>query len=132
MNILIVDDSIICRDSLKKNLSELTEISNFSEANNGQEALELIQSGSISIDLIFLDIHMPEMTGYELYEQLKLEHITTPVVMVSTETQTHEITKFLLIGAANYLIKPYTKIELKNVLDDLDLDLDLVDITQEV
>ena len=67
-NILIVDDSKFNRDILKEILGEKY---NYLEAENGNQAIQMIGE-NIGIDLMLLDINMPQMNGYEVLKIMKI------------------------------------------------------------
>src|SRR4030042_1610439 len=109
--ILIVDDE-------EKNLKLMGAILTnygyvFEIAKNGLEALE--KTKEISPDLIFLDIMMPEMDGYEVCRRLKEDPTTQhiPVVMVTALTDKESRIRGLEVGANDFLTKPVDKTELK-------------------
>ena len=79
--ILIVDDSEMNRDILAVMLGSDYEIL---EAENGLEAIEILQQGMTDIDLILLDIMMPEMDGFDVLGFMKRSHMTEviPVIMI--------------------------------------------------
>ena len=68
MNALIIDDERMARKELKRLLSAHPDIEIVGEANTGEQALELISR--LAPDVIFLDVQMPGMTGFELLERL--------------------------------------------------------------
>ena len=81
--ILIVDDSELNRDILKEILGETY---NYLEAENGNQAIQMIGE-NIGIDLMLLDINMPQMNGFEVLEIMKRSYCLeeTPVIMISSE-----------------------------------------------
>ena len=83
--ILILDDSEMNRDILAVMLGSDYEIL---EAENGLEAIEILQQGMTDIDLILLDIMMPEMDGFDVLGFMKRSHMTEviPVIMISSES----------------------------------------------
>jgi len=82
--------------------------------NNGLEALAWLQDGEIP-DLIISDINMPEMDGEELLKQLKSSGFfkDIPVIILSSIEETGEKVKFLKLGAADYIVKPFNPEELE-------------------
>ncbi len=102
--ILIVDDEFIEREMLGNMLSDLYEIV---YAENGMDALEIIRSEHITLSLVVLDIHMPELDGYSL---LKIMHADSELrripVIVLTAEEGAEV-KSLQLGAADFISKPY-------------------------
>ena len=99
--ILIVDDSEMNRDILAVMLGSDYEIL---EAENGLEAIEILQQGMTDIDLILLDIMMPEMDGFDVLGFMKRSHMTEviPVIMISSESSSSYILKFKFISLTSY------------------------------
>ena len=81
--ILIVDDAKFNRDILKEILGDTY---NYLEAENGNQAIQMIGE-NIGIDLMLLDINMPQMNGFEVLEIMKRSQCIaeTPVIMISSE-----------------------------------------------
>jgi two-component system LytT family response regulator len=99
MRALIVDDERLARAELARLLAVHPEIEIAGEARSGEEALELI--GKLVPDLIFLDIQMPGMTGFELLERLD----DVPQVIFTTAYDQYAIHAFE-VSALDYLLKP--------------------------
>jgi two-component system, LytTR family, response regulator len=99
MNALIIDDERIARQELKRLLSAHPEIEIVGEANTGEQALELI--AQLSPDVIFLDVQMPGMSGFELLEQLD----DVPQVIFTTAYDEYALKAFE-VSALDYLVKP--------------------------
>jgi two-component system LytT family response regulator len=99
INTIIVDDERLAREGLKGMLKEFPEIQIVAEASNVDEALELIDK--LKPQLLFLDINMPEKTGFDLLEEL----IETPVVIFTTAYNEFALKAFE-INALDYLLKP--------------------------
>ncbi len=108
---VIVDDEPLARERIRMLLQGEKELSIVSECGNGKEAFKVL-SGQ-SIDLIFLDIQMPEMDGISLLEKLPQEKI--PFVVFTTAYDSFAVKAFEL-NAVDYLLKPFTK---KRFLDSL-------------
>lgn len=106
--ILTVDDSMIIR-TLIKNTAETLGYQTL-EAENGRLGYEVLKENYQDVDLIVLDINMPEMSGHELLEKIKatdgMKEI--PCMMVTTEAERTSVIKCIKAGAANYVIKPFT------------------------
>ena len=99
MTALIVDDERLARLELRRLLAAHPEIEIVGEARDGAEARELI--GKLSPDLLFLDIQMPGMTGFELLESLD----DVPPVIFTTAYDEFAIKAFE-VNALDYLMKP--------------------------
>ena len=104
--LLIVDDIEDNRYTLTRRLNR-EGYSNLTTAANGREALDLLQGKPI--DLVLLDIMMPDMTGYEVLERLKadpnLRHI--PIIMISAVDEIESVIRCVELGAEDYLSKPF-------------------------
>jgi two-component system chemotaxis response regulator CheY len=107
-NVLIVDDSPAMRRFVRRVL-ELTgiELGKCLEANNGQEALDLLRIESV--DIVLTDINMPLMDGEELLRALKSDTAlrTIPVLVVSTDRSESRVKQMLALGAGGYVGKPF-------------------------
>jgi two-component system, LytTR family, response regulator len=99
---ILVDDERLAREGLKNLLKEHTEIQIIGEASNVDEALEMIDK--LKPQLIFLDIQMPEKTGFDLLEDL----IETPFIIFTTAYDEFAIKAFE-VNALDYLLKPIQK-----------------------
>lgn len=101
---LIVDDEPVARKVLREGLDSITDVEVIGEAENGEEAL--LQISVRQPDLVFLDIQMPVMDGFEL-----LNHLTggnMPVIVMVTAYDQHAIRAFES-GAVDYLLKPVSQ-----------------------
>jgi two-component system LytT family response regulator len=99
MKALIVDDERLARLELRRLLGAHPEVEIVGEARDGAEARELI--GKLAPDLLFLDIQMPGMTGFELLESLD----DVPQVIFTTAYDQYAIQAFE-VNALDYLMKP--------------------------
>ena len=109
--ILVVDDEPINLQVVANHLS----LQNYAivQANNGMEALELIQNG-LKPDLIVLDVMMPKMSGYEVCKKIREQFPAheMPVVMLTAKNQVSDLVEGLGAGANDYMTKPVLKNEL--------------------
>lgn len=80
------------------------------QAENGVEALEVMDKQHI--DLIVLDVMMPEMDGYEFTEQLRGSNNNTPILMVTAKQLPEEKCKGFLVGTDDYMVKPVNEDEM--------------------
>lgn len=119
---LIVDDEKLAREGLKALLKEFTEIEIVGEASNADEALDLIDK--LKPQLMFLDIEMPEKTGFDLLEEL----IETPCVIFTTAYNEFAIKAFE-VNALDYLLKPVQSQRLREAITKVKKQL--TDISQE-
>jgi len=110
VNILVVDDNlenlkVVC--SLLKEKKYLIAL-----AENGERALKILEE--IKIDLILLDIIMPEMDGFEVCRLIKKNPETEniPIIFLTAKSETGEIVKGFQAGGVDYITKPFVKEEL--------------------
>jgi CheY-like chemotaxis protein len=109
--LLVVDDNLQSRELLGRELRRLGY--HVVQAGSGPSAMERIRADNF--DLILLDVVMPGMNGYEVLQWLKadatLQHI--PVLMISALNDTENVVRCLVIGADDYITKPFEPILLK-------------------
>jgi two-component system chemotaxis response regulator CheY len=107
-NVLIVDDSPAMRRFVRRVL-ELTgiELGRCLEANNGQEALDLLRVEWV--DIVLTDINMPLMDGEQLLRALKADSAlrSIPVLVLSTDRSASRVKQMLELGAGGYVGKPF-------------------------
>ncbi|HEY8360364.1 MAG TPA: response regulator, partial [Ramlibacter sp.] len=110
--LLIVDDNEDNRYTLTQRLKRqgYTQIV---AANDGRQALELLKTESI--DLILLDVMMPEINGYEVLERLKASPQLRgiPVIMISALDELESVVRCIKLGAEDYLPKPFNPVLLQ-------------------
>jgi two-component system, LytTR family, response regulator len=109
MNALIVDDERMARQELKRLLLAHPDIEVVGEANTGEQALGLIPR--LAPDVIFLDVQMPGMTGFELLERLD----DVPQVIFTTAYDKYALKAFE-VSALDYLVKPVAPAQLAGAL----------------
>jgi len=132
--VLIVDDNQANVELLRMQLRPYEYVLEI--AYNGEEALEKVKS--FGPDLILLDLMMPKMDGYEVCQIIKNDKNTwfIPVIIVTALRELQDKLKAIEIGADDFLIKPYNKLELitrvksllrlKEMHDDLDTSEDIL------
>lgn len=105
---LVIDDSPTDSQTLayllSKRLPAQAEV-----ANDGLEGLDKLSS--TSFDLVFLDVQMPEMNGFDFlcYVRGNPDYKDIPLMMVTSETKMSQMAKALEAGANEYVMKPFTK-----------------------
>ena len=107
---LIVDDESIARRVLRDELEAFKDVEIVGEADNGQEALRLIEE--LRPDLVFLDLRMPLMGGFEV---IRLRGDILPAFIIVTAYDQHAIEAFEA-GAIDYLLKPVSQNRLQRAL----------------
>jgi two-component system LytT family response regulator len=113
MNIrtLIVDDMPLARQRLKRHLRKEPDITIVGESTNGAEAVAAIES--IKPDLVFLDVQMPEMDGFQVVETVGIGNM--PAVIFVTAFDQFALRAFE-VHAIDYLLKPFDEERLQRTL----------------
>ncbi len=109
MRTLIVDDEVLARKRLKRLLAEIGGIELIGEAEDGVQAVEMIEL--LSPDLVLLDIQMPGLTGFEVIEALN----DPPHVIFVTAYDEYAIRAFE-VNALDYLLKPFGRARLVSAI----------------
>lgn len=109
---LIVDDEALARQGLALRLEQDDRVELLRSCKNGREALEAI--AELEPDLIFLDIQMPGMSGFEVVERLQQDNM--PLVVFVTAFDEYAVKAFE-VHAVDYLLKPIEQERLQQALD---------------
>jgi Response regulator of the LytR/AlgR family len=104
LRVIVVDDEILARQIIREMLSKDPEAEIVAECVNGREAVEAIQTHRP--DLLFLDIQMPEIAGFEVLEALQGERL--PIVIFVTAYDQYAVRAFEY-HALDYLLKPFDR-----------------------
>lgn len=109
--LLIVDDSELNRDILKEILGSSYD---YLEAENGTQAIQILEVHP-EIDLMLLDINMPQMNGFQVLEHMReLQWIDeVPVVMISSEESVEIMRKAYDLGITDYISRPFDAVIVK-------------------
>jgi len=107
LSFLLIEDDEIERMKFKRIFSKLGYQHSIIEALNGEEAIEIIDSGKIP-DIILLDLNMPKMNGLDFLRHFKKEEQLRyiPIVVLTTSNNHLEIKNCYKEGASGYIIKP--------------------------
>lgn len=116
LHVLVVDDSAPMRQALADQLAALSIPMHISFAESGQEALAVTEH--YVFDLIFMDIMMPGIDGFEACTQMrkKPEIKKTPIIMLSSKTSPLDEVKGIMAGCSTYLTKPIVPEEFQKVI----------------
>lgn len=120
IKILVVDDEPLFQKVFNRFFSQQIKIKKyeFHFASNGKEALEKVSSG-LKIDIMLVDIRMPEMDGLTLIEKLNEQGIPANVIIVSAYADIPNIRKAMNEGAYDLLVKPIGIDEIEECIDRL-------------
>lgn len=118
MKILIVDDFSTMRRIIKNLLRDLG-FNNTQEADDGNTALPMLQSGDF--DFLVTDWNMPGMTGIDLLKAVRADAKLAglPVLMVTAEAKKDQIVEAAQAGVNGYIVKPFTAVTLKEKIDKI-------------
>ena len=108
---MLVDDEPLARAGLREMLRAHDDVDIVGDCGDGQEALDRIET--LEPDLVFLDIQMPALGGFEVLEQL---HGTPPAIVFVTAYGEHALRAFR-VDAIDYLLKPVNPVALAGALD---------------
>ncbi len=103
IRVLVCDDHQIVRQGIKQILADANDLALAGEAASGPEAIARVREGGI--DVVLLDIAMPQRDGLDVLRQLKGEYPKLPVLMLSTYPDRQYAVRSLKLGAAGYLNK---------------------------
>lgn len=103
--ILVVDDTLIMRESLRRVLASMGYV-NVLQADNGRSALKVLEEKEFKVDLIFLDIVMPFMDGKQTLKSIREKSKTIPVVMLTSVADRDAIVECVKEGITSYVLKP--------------------------
>ena len=101
--VLIADDHAIVRKGLIQVLSNTLDLVVCGEAENGNEVLGFVKK--VDVDVLVMDIDMPEKSGWETLVQLKTQFPKLPIIILSIYPEDHYALRFLRGGASGYLTK---------------------------
>lgn len=117
--ILLVDDHAIVSDGLKSLLSGISEYHVVGSCSNGKEALSMLEN--VKIDIVLMDIDMPEMNGIEATKEIRKRFDQIKIIILTMHDEKSMINMMLEIGADGYLLKNSTKQELLTALEEVQL-----------
>ena len=113
VSVLVVDDSPIARKMLIRALPPAWDVA-ITQASNGFEALAAYRAGRV--DVMFLDLTMPDMDGFKVLETMRHEDLNCLVIVVSADVQDGAQERAMALGAIAFIRKPVTADGLADVL----------------
>lgn len=140
--VLICDDSSFAQKQMARALPDDWDVT-LSFAANGAEGLVALRAGKG--DILFLDLNMPVLDGYQVLETIRREDLNTMVIVVSGDIQPEARTRVLALGALDFIKKPIDADKIGEILDkygirgapgqtqpDIDFKVDPLDRIQEI
>lgn len=111
--VLICDDSALARRQMARALPPEWDVT-VSFAEDGEQAIAAIHAGKA--DLLFLDLNMPVMNGYEVLDQIRMDDLPTMVLVVSGDIQAEARARVMAKGALDFIRKPVAPEQINEVL----------------
>ncbi len=108
--ILVVEDEDVIRDFVVINLQRAGY--DVVDVNNGESALEVFEAENGSFDVVLLDVMMPGIDGFTVCKRLRQKSTTVGIIMLTAKTQEMDKVGGLMIGADDYVTKPFSPSEL--------------------
>lgn len=118
---LIVDDSDVTRKTVKTALHQMG-LENTEEAADGAVALEKLEAAkkTMQFSLVFCDINMPKMDGFELLEKCRTdsELSKVPFLIITSESQKEAVIRAVMQGVSGYIVKPFGVEDIKSKIKE--------------
>ena len=105
ISVLLVDDQTLVRQGIQSLLSLADSVEVVAQANDGQEAFDYLKANATSIDVVLMDIRMPNVNGIEALKLIKEHQLDIPVVMLTTFDDHESVIQAIQAGAKGYLLK---------------------------
>lgn len=117
IKIVIADDHELIRLGLRRLLTDAQDVQIVGEASSGKELLSLLSGNKREVDIVLLDIRMPDVDGFEFMESLKEIAHEFRIIVLSTFSDRHYIKRAFLNGASGYLPKEAPPEELMHAIN---------------
>src|SRR6056297_2132842 len=105
IKVVIADDHELIRDGMSKLIEKQSDISLIGEAESAEETMQLLRTNNV--DVVVLDIGLPDKDGIEVLKDIRAEKIKTRVLMLSMHPENRYAQRAIKNGAAGYLTKDY-------------------------
>ncbi|WP_248722631.1 response regulator [Seonamhaeicola sp. ML3] len=121
LNILLVEDDMIELMKFNRVVSSLEAKHNVIEANNGEDALKVLEDKTNLPDIILLDLNMPKINGLEFLQILKSDDVLKyiPAIVLTTSNNDKDLVECYKIGIAGYVLKPLKYEEYVSKIENL-------------
>lgn len=110
IRLLIADDHAVLRSGLKALLTFYPDFTVIGEADNGLQALQLVEE--LSPDLLLLDLSMPDMNGVDCIKEIRARGLTCPILVLTMYDEAEYIKEVMRSGANGYVLKKSADTEL--------------------
>jgi DNA-binding NarL/FixJ family response regulator len=116
INVILVDDQTLVRHGIKSLLSLSPDIKVLGEAENGLRTIALLDQISEQVDVVLMDIRMPQMNGIETLNAMREKGVYIPVIMLTTFDDHESVMQAIKAGAKGYLLKD---VSLETLVDSI-------------
>jgi DNA-binding NarL/FixJ family response regulator len=116
INVILVDDQTLVRHGINSLLSLSPDIRVLGEAENGLRAIALLDEISGQVDVVLMDIRMPQMNGIETLNAMREKGLDIPVIMLTTFDDHESVMQAIKAGAKGYLLKD---VSLETLVDSI-------------
>ena len=114
-HVLIIEDEEDVRKAIKLQLAGTSfEIL---EAENGEQAIEILDANALTVDVIICDLRMPKIAGEEAIAHFRKEYPSTPVIVLTGFPELGRAVDFMKDGVVDYLTKPVEKSKLVSTVE---------------
>lgn len=103
LRVMVVDDEVLAVERMESLLANIPDVEVAATATSGGDAIEILRQGGV--DLLFLDVEMPRIDGFDLIERLAREGVDLPIIILVTAYQVHAPSAFDA-GVLDFLTKP--------------------------
>ena len=111
----IVDDDEVIQELIRSSFAD-TRVQ-IHAYGNGREFLD--DDGALDSDLVFLDLMMPEMNGFQVLETLKARELRLPIIVLSALSKRETVVQALKMGVSSYIIKPLKPADVRNKASEI-------------
>lgn len=113
--VLIVEDDPMVAMINEQYINRSKDFSSVGQCRNGKDALAFLEEHEV--DLIVMDVYMPQMDGFETLRQIRNRHISVEAIMVTAANDRDSLDDALQLGVIDYLVKPFTFDRFRIALD---------------
>lgn len=114
--LILADDHILLRDALAHLINNFNEFNVIAQASNGNEVIKSIENGCDNVDIVLMDLNMPEMDGYETAKWIGKNYPEIKIVILTMYDSEIALIRMLQCGVNGFLKKDIHPAELKNAL----------------
>lgn len=130
INVIIAEDDFRVAQIHEAYLKKIKQMNLVGKASNAKETLELL--GRLQVDLILLDVYMPDQLGTDLLAQIREGYPEVDIIMITAATDKNFLNKALNYGVEHYLVKPVTMERFSEVMERYKKKKELLNSVSEV